>query len=64
MAMALHETYKICDYVNKYREIHEWVVRIPGGWIYYRTEILPRTESPMITSSSVFVPEPKNDVKE
>lgn len=59
MAMELHESYSIFDYVNEYRERHEWVVRVPGGWIYYGMDLNHQIDE--IPSSSVFVPEPQGE---
>jgi len=55
LEMKLHETVKLSSYDGE----HLYVMRVIGGWIYNRTEVV--TEDYESQTVSVFVPEPVMD---
>jgi len=51
--MKLHERIVI----DKTNQCHEWVLRVPGGWIYHRQSIATSTaDNHGIALCAVFVP--------
>lgn len=55
--MRLHEKKSFSNNTNQTKE---WVLRVVGGWIYYRQQFIQRRscEVPQVFETATFVPEP------
>ena len=57
--MNLHEKR---GFSSNTKQTKEWVLRVIGGWIYYRQQFIEgsrQCDAPRITEIATFVPEPK-----
>jgi hypothetical protein len=60
--MNLHEKRGFSSNTNQTKE---WILRVVGGWIYYRQQFIQRRscEVPQVFETATFVPEPIERVK-